>query len=515
MDERLIAQLASAMGERSPEAVLAVPLMVHGRLTGIIAAGLPPGGDAATAEIILTALADQMSAPMELARMAEEVRQAQLLVENARLQQAERQARQAADEGRDLLQAVLEHIPEGITIADAPDATIRFVSRFGLELLRRPWEEVRGLSAEEQAKLWPMCRPDADEAVSPAELPLSRVIREGTVVRGEEWLLCRGEGSRVPLLCDAGPIRDKEGNITGGIMAWREISAHKRMQEQLAQAQRLQAVGKLTGGVAHEVNNMMTVVIGFGRFVMQDLSPDHPRRDDLEQMIRAATRAAGITQQLLAYSRQQVLRPSVIKLERLVESLAPLLRQLLGADHSLELRLSPEPLRVFADASQLEQVLVNLVANSRDAMGPGGRVTIETGEKFLDQSYARSHPDVTLSTGRFARLMVTDTGSGMSPGTLARVFEPFYTTKPVGEGTGLGLATVYGIVKQSGGYIWIYSEPGLGTTIKIYLPLTDVAERAPLQPERRGAPGGKETVLVVEDDVMVRQLTSRAHRPWT
>jgi nitrogen-specific signal transduction histidine kinase len=292
-------------------------------------------------------------------------------------------------------------------------------------------------------------------------------------------------------------------------MAWREISAHKRMQEQLAQAQRLQAVGKLTGGVAHEVNNMMTVVIGFGRFVMQDLSPDHPRRQDLEQMIRAASRAAGITQQLLAFSRQQVLRPSVIKLEQLVESLSPLLRQLLGADHSLELRLSPESLRVFADASQLEQVLVNLVANSRDAMGPGGRVTIETEEKFLDQSYVRSHPDVTVSTGRFARLMVTDTGSGMDPGTLARVFEPFYTTKQVGEGTGLGLATVYGIVKQSGGYIWIYSEAGLGTTVKVYLPLTDVAERAPTQPEQREAPRGRETVLVVEDDVMVRDLTRR------
>jgi signal transduction histidine kinase len=509
LDERLIAQLAVAMGHVPPEAVLAVPLMVHGRLTGIIAAGLPSGADAATAEIILSALADQMAAPMELARMAEEVRQAQLLVENARLQEAERQARQAADQGRDVLQAILEHIPEGITIVDAPDARIRFVSRFGLELLRRPWEEIRGLSPEERVKLWPMYRPGSDQPAAAADLPLSRVIREGIVVRGEEWILSLGEGVRVTLLCDAGPIRDREGNITGGIMAWREISAHKRMQEQLAQAQRLQAVGKLTGGVAHEVNNMMTVVIGFGRFVMQDLPPDHPRRHDVEQMIRAATRAAGITQQLLAFSRQQVLRPSVIKLERLVESLAPLLRQLLGADHSLELRLSSQPLRVFADASQIEQVLVNLVANARDAMGPGGRVTIETEERFLDQSYVRSHADVSVPTGRFAIIMVTDTGSGMSPSTLARVFEPFYTTKPVGEGTGLGLATVYGIVKQSRGYIWVYSEPGLGTTVKVYLPLTDTAERAPREPQQREIPGGRETVLVVEDDAMVRQLARR------
>jgi PAS domain S-box-containing protein len=509
LDERLVAQLASAMGERSPDAVLAVPLIVHGRLTGIIAAALPSGADSATAEIILTALADQMAAPMELARMAEEVRQAQLLVENARLQAAEREARQAADEGRDVLQAILEHLPEGITIVDAPDARIRYVSRFGLELLRRSWEEVRGLSAEERARLWPMYRPDSDVPVTAAELPLSRVTREGIVVRGEEWILSRADGSRVPLLCDAGPIRDKGGNITGGIMAWREISAHKRMQEQLAQAQRLQAVGKLTGGVAHEVNNMMTVVIGFGRFVMQDLSPDHPRRHDLEQMIRAATRAAGITQQLLAFSRQQVLRPSVVQLDRLVEGLSSLLQQLLGADHSLELRLSPEPLRVFVDASQVEQVLVNLVANSRDAMGPGGRVTIQTEERLLDQSYARSHADVPVLPGRYAVIMVTDTGSGMSPDTLARVFEPFYTTKPVGEGTGLGLATVYGIVKQSGGYIWVYSEPGLGTTVKVYLPLTDVGEHVPIEPEQRQIPGGRESVLVVEDDVMVRQLARR------
>jgi len=192
-----------------------------------------------------------------------------------------------------------------------------------------------------------------------------------------------------------------------------------------------------------------------------------------------------------------------------VESLAPLLRQLLGADKILELRLSPEVMRVFADPSQLEQVLVNLVANARDAMGSGGRVTIETGERFLDQNYARAHPDASVPTGRFAVIMVTDTGSGMSPTTLARVFEPFYTTKAVGEGTGLGLATVYGIVKQSGGYIWMYSEVGLGTTVKVYLPLTDIAERLPLEPERRQARGGRETVLVVEDDALVRQLARR------
>jgi PAS domain S-box-containing protein len=478
---------------------------------GLIATALAPAQElSGTAEVILTALADQMAAPLENARMAEEVRQAQLLLENARLQEAERQARQAAEGGRDVLQAVMEYIPEGITIADAPDARIQLVSRFGLELLGRQGEEVRGLSAEQQASLFPMCRPESEVPAHADDLPLTRAIRNGTVVVSEEWVLCRLDGSRVPLLCDAGPIRDKEGTITGGIMAWREISTHKRMQEQLAQAQRLQAVGKLTGGVAHEVNNMMTVVIGFGRFVLQQLAQKHPLRGDVEQILRAASRAAGITQQLLAFSRQQVLRPAVIAVEPLVENLAPLLRQLLGADKRLELRLSHERLYVFADPGQLEQVLVNLVANARDAMGPGGRVSIETVERVLDETYAQAHPEAAVADGSYAVLMVTDTGVGMSPSTLARVFEPFYTTKAVGAGTGLGLATVYGIVKQSGGYIWLYSEVGLGTTVKVYLPLTNPTERTPVEPELRPRPSGRETILVVEDEPMVRQLARRS-----
>ena len=367
-----------------------------------------------------------------------------------------------------------------------------------------------GLSAEEQADQVPMCRPDEEKSAPAGDLPLTRAIREGTVVRGEEWFLCRANGTRVPLLCDAGPIRDKEGKITGGIMAWREISTHKRMQEQLAQAQRLQAVGKLTGGVAHEVNNMMTVVIGFGQLVLQSLPRVNPHWDDVDQMVRAATRAAGVTQQLLAFSRQQVLRPSVIGVEPLVENLAPLLQQLLGADKTLDLRLSPIRLDVFADPGQLEQVLINLVANARDAMRPGGRVAIETAERMLDQTYARSHPSVAVVPGRYAAIMVTDTGTGMSPSTQARVFEPFYTTKAVGEGTGLGLATVYGIVKQSGGYIWLYSEKGIGTTAKVYLPLTEPDTSQPVVPDQGRTQGGGETVLVVEDQPMVRQLARRS-----
>ncbi len=513
LDEGLIVRLAPVLGEKSPEGVVAVPLVVRGRVTGVIATALPHDiGLSDRAEVILTALADQMAAPLENARMAEEVRQAQLLVENARLYEAEREARLAAEGGRDVLQAVLDYIPEGITIADAPDGRIRLVSRFGLELLGLSWEQVRGLTAEQQASLVPACRPDQEVPAPAAELPLIRAIRDGVVIQGEEWALLRPDGSRVPLLCDAGPIRDKEGTITGGIIAWREIAAHKRMQEQLAQAQRLQAVGKLTGGVAHEVNNMMTVVIGFSRFVLQELPPEHPQRHEVEQIVRAATRAAGITQQLLAFSRQQVLRPSIIQLEPLVQNVAPLLRQLLGVDKTLEVRPSAEPLQVYADPGQLEQVLINLAANARDAMGPGGRLTIELGEKAFDAGYASLHPEIMMVPGRYAAIMVSDTGAGMDATTRARVFEPFFTTKAVGEGTGLGLATVYGIVKQSSGYVWVYSEVGLGTTVKVYLPLMGAAERlsdgAPAAP--RPARGGRETILVLEDEPMVRELARQS-----
>jgi signal transduction histidine kinase len=506
LDESLVAHLALVLGA-SPEQVVAVPLVVRGRVTGLIATALDPDREPAGAEIVLRALADQMAAPIEHARLGEEMRQGQLLAENARLFQAERAARETAEEGQDVLRAVMEYIPEGITIADAPDATIRLMSRFGLELLGRSWDEVEGLAAEAQAERLPMRRPEQTSPAAAAELPLTRAVRQGTVVRGEEWVLLGPGRARVPLLVEAGPIRDRDGRITGGIMAWREIAEHKRMQQQLAQAQRLQAVGKLTGGVAHEVNNMMAVVIGFGTFVIERLEPGDPGRADIEQMVRAATRAAEMTRQLLAFSRQQILHPVVLPLEPMVESLSPLLRQLLGADKTIELRLSPEPLSVCADQGQLEQVLINLVANARDAMGPGGRITIATEERFLDETWARAHPEVTLVPGRYAGLTVSDTGDGMDAKTLASAFEPFYTTKAVGQGTGLGLATVYGIVKQSDGYIWIYSEEGNGTTVKVYLPLAAGDQARPAGPVARPAQGGRETIMVVEDEPLVRYLT--------
>jgi two-component system cell cycle sensor histidine kinase/response regulator CckA len=286
------------------------------------------------------------------------------------------------------------------------------------------------------------------------------------------------------------------------------LAERARSEEQLRRAQRMEAVGKLAGGVAHEVNNMMAVVLGFGEFALQNLDADHPSRLDVEEMIKAGGRAAAITQQLLAFSRRQHQQPTVLDLAAVVRELSKLLVQVLGAEYQLEMALSPAMASVRADRTQIEQVLVNLVLNARDAMQPGGRVSITGDTVELDQTYALSRHGIDVRTGPYVMLAVSDTGSGMDAIARDRAFDPFFTTKPVGQGTGLGLSTVYGIVKQSHGYVWLYSEPGQGTTVKIYLPaLASGRESAAAGPPplRRG----HETILVVEDEEVVRRLARR------
>ena len=253
---------------------------------------------------------------------------------------------------------------------------------------------------------------------------------------------------------------------------------------------------------------MMTAVIGFGGFVLKGLPEDHTNRSDVAEMVKAANRAAGVTRQLLAFTRQQVLQPSVLDLNGVVAELNRMLSGFLGADVELTVRLDPHAGRVRADRGQLEQVLVNLALNARHAMTSGGRLTLETKTVVLDEAYARRHPGTAIKPGSYIALSVTDTGAGMDVATRARAFEPFFTTKPVGQGTGLGLSTAYGIVKQSGGYIWLYSEPGHGTSIKLYLPQVSVPLSRPSRPVV--APRGDgETILVVEDEEAVRTLARR------
>jgi len=271
----------------------------------------------------------------------------------------------------------------------------------------------------------------------------------------------------------------------------------------------MEAVGRLAGGIAHDFNNLLTVITTSCELLLEDLAPADPKREDVEQVRKAADGAAALTRQLLAFSRQQVLTPQIVDLGDVVAGVEKMLRRVIGEDIDLVTVLGSDAGAVRADVGQLEQVLMNLAVNARDAMPTGGKLTIETANVEHDPDYAREQEAAAVS--RFVMLAVSDTGIGMDEATKARIFEPFFTTKELGKGTGLGLATVYGIVRQSGGFIWVYSEPGLGTTFKIYLPQVDAGAAAGAA---KAAPGtsrrGTETVLLVEDAAAVRAVTHQA-----
>ena len=289
----------------------------------------------------------------------------------------------------------------------------------------------------------------------------------------------------------------------------RDVTAQRHLENQLRQSQKMEAVGQLAGGIAHDFNNLLTAILGSTQLLLQATPPGDVRREDVEEIRNAGLRAAELTRQLLAFSRRQVLAPKVLELNAVVANMDKMLRRLIGDDVELATALHAEAGAVNADPGQLEQVLLNLVVNARDAMPGGGRVLIETTRLLLrDELFERRH---RLPPGDYVCLAVTDSGLGMDEATQAHLFEPFFTTKEVGKGTGLGLATVYGIVKQSGGYIWVYSEPGRGTTVKVYLPRVPGAAEPPLPaPEPPPLRGGHETVLLVEDAAPVRTLARRS-----
>ncbi len=360
--------------------------------------------------------------------------------------------------------------------------------------------DLYGYTGEEMARL-----NVRDLWVHPGEREtFQRVIEEKGFVRDHEVKLRRKDGSEIDCLMTASvrPARAGSPSAYQGIV--RDVTERKRLEEQIRQLQKLDAVGRLAGGIAHDFNNLLTVIGGRIQILLNRLRPDGRTRDDLVLMQKTVERAAGLTKQLLAFSRKQILQPRVLDLNAVVGGIAPLLARLIREDIELTTRLDGELGRVRADPGQIEQVIMNLAVNARDAMPAGGRLTIETANVELDDRYARDHAGV--EPGPYVMLAVSDTGSGMDADTQAHIFEPFFTTKEAGKGTGLGLSTVYGIVKQSGGHVWVYSEPGRGTSFKIYLPRVEAPADMLAAEAAATPPRGSETILLVEDDEGVRDL---------
>jgi len=309
----------------------------------------------------------------------------------------------------------------------------------------------------------------------------------------------RKDGATFPVEISLSPLTTEADTV---IVAVRDITARRQLEDQLRQVQKMEAVGRLAGGVAHDFNNILGVILGHSQILLSGMGPNDPRRPRVDQIMSASQRAAGLTRQLLAFSRRQVFETRVLDLNQTIESVIKMLGRLIGEDVTLSFRPGESLGRVRADPTQIEQVLMNLAVNARDAMPDGGRLVIETTTAAIDDDYVRVHGGA--APGRYLCIAVSDTGHGMSKDVQAHIFEPFFTTKEPGKGTGLGLSTVYGIVKQSEGFIYLYSEPGRGTTFKIYLPVVGGEVEKPAEPPP--ARPGSETVLLVEDEEGLREL---------
>ena len=386
------------------------------------------------------------------------------------------------------------------TFDTVPDPVLILDEQFRIRRANRATTRVLGLEFS-QLIGQPCYQVVHGRAEPPRECPLQRMLVSGKEAR------CDIEEPRLGKVFDATatPLHNSGSAVLGCVEVLRDISERKRAEEQLRQSQKMEAVGQLAGGVAHDFNNLLTAIIGYSDLLRARLREGDRLRKYVQEIKKAGERAASLTRQLLAFSRRQVMVPQVLDLNSVVGNVQKMLRRLIGEDIDLLTVPGPGLGRVKADPGQMEQVILNLVLNARDAMPQGGKLTIETGNVDLDESYTRSHLDVT--PGPYAMLVVSDSGCGMDAETLSHIFEPFYTTKEEGKGTGLGLATVYGIVKQSGGHISVASDPGKGTTFKIYLPRVEES----IVPVRASRAAGKssrgtETVLLVEDDLTARDV---------
>jgi two-component system cell cycle sensor histidine kinase/response regulator CckA len=370
-------------------------------------------------------------------------------------------------------------------------------------------ESVLGMSPDDllDQSIFTLIHPDDRAQVQTALNNLGHVGTSATI----ELRLHTTSGSWIVVEAILASIMDAVTGEPQLLFSARDITERKRLETQLLQAQKLESIGQLAGGVAHDFNNLLTVITGHADLALGMAAPNDPTRSDLEELRKAADRAAGLTRQLLAFARKQILEPRVLTLNDLVLEMDKLLRRLIGEDIELITLPAPDLGRVRVDPGQIEQVLINLVVNARDAMPEGGKLTIETQNVVLDDAYAQLRVGVIV--GSYVMLAVSDTGIGMDQATQQHIFDPFFTTKAIGRGTGLGLATCYGIVKQHTGNIWVYSEVGQGTTFKIYLPRVGEAAELAVQPDgSQEMPRGTEVVLLVEDEPAVRNLVARVLR---
>ena len=423
-------------------------------------------------------------------------------IANARLFAARKRAEEALKASEEKFRELYDNAPVGYHEYDA-EGLITNVNVTDLEMLGYTREEMIGRF------MWDF---NAEE-----EIAKEQILEKLTGLRppGEnlERLYRRKDGTTFPVFIKDRLILDEKGRISGIRCAVQDITERKRAEEslrkteeQLRQSQKMEAVGKLAGGIAHDFNNLLTVIRGYSEVLLTDLDEIDPFRQDILEIKNAADRAATLTFQLLAFSRKQILQPKILNINSLVSNMDKMLRRLIGEDIDLVTLLAGDLGTVKVDPGQIEQVILNLAINARDVMPKGGKLTIETANVELDENYAGKH--ISVKPGRYILLAVSDTGVGMSQEVKERAFEPFFTTKEKGKGTGLGLSTVYGIMKQSDGYIWIYSEPGKGTTIKLHLPITQETSEPPLGGEKSmKSPSGSETILLVEDEEMVRKLT--------
>lgn len=461
---------------------LSLPMQVAGKLVGVINVNVVNGPRPLTLGQMkaLTILASTAAGALESASLYEQVRHAE---------QNYRSIFENAVEG------IFQSTPEGrfITVNpsmarilgyDSPEELIATITDIAQQLYVDPTRHAEAARRQE----------------------------ERGILQRFEFEAYRKDGEKIWLSANRRFVRDEneleiyyEGTIEDITERKRAEEALRASEEQLRQSQKLEAVGQLAGGIAHDFNNLLTVITGYSDLLLRQLEPGEPTRLRVEEIKKAGEHAAVLTRQLLAFSRRQVLQPKVLQLNTIVADMDRMLRRVIGEDIDLLTVLEPDLGQIKADPGQIEQVILNLAVNARDAMPQGGKLTIETASVYLDHQYANQH--IAIRPGHYVRLAVSDTGCGMTAQTQVRIFEPFFTTKEQGKGTGLGLSTVYGIIKQSEGNVWVYSEPEKGTTFKIYLPRVDeVAEPVETHALPIEMPQGRETVLLAEDEEQVRQI---------